>query len=193
MANHRHGLWGYSGTARGGARELTIQATGIGGPSAVAVLDDLASHGAERVIRVGTCVAIGAEPDAGELVVVAEAIPADGASRALGAHAAVPADRALTEALRAAGPIERSVSLVGADVIGLRAAPAPAPRSPAAAAATVADLETAPLFSLGRRRGIAVASALVVAGHGGEGEAPEARLLSLGALAARALADLARG
>ena len=37
MSNHARGLWGYSGqTPRG--KQLTIQATGIGGPSAALVL-----------------------------------------------------------------------------------------------------------------------------------------------------------
>ena len=48
MANHHHGLWGYSGRTADG-RELTIQATGIGGPSAAAVL--ARARGARRPPR----------------------------------------------------------------------------------------------------------------------------------------------
>ena len=36
MLNHNRGLWGYSGTAADGA-PLTIQSTGMGGPSAAIV------------------------------------------------------------------------------------------------------------------------------------------------------------
>ena len=55
MCNHARGLWGYSGrTPRGD--ELTIQSTGIGGPSAALVLADLAELGVRRAIRVGSCV-----------------------------------------------------------------------------------------------------------------------------------------
>ena len=34
MANHHRGLWGYSGTARGDGRALTIQSSGIGAQAA---------------------------------------------------------------------------------------------------------------------------------------------------------------
>ena len=37
MSNHARGLWGYSGQTPAGA-QLTIQATGMGGPSAALVL-----------------------------------------------------------------------------------------------------------------------------------------------------------
>src|SRR5215217_6021129 len=37
MLNHHRGLWGYSGPAADGA-PLTIQSTGLGGPSAAAVV-----------------------------------------------------------------------------------------------------------------------------------------------------------
>ena len=47
MSNHNRGLWGYSGSDADGS-ELTVQATGIGGPSAAAVLSELAGHGARR-------------------------------------------------------------------------------------------------------------------------------------------------
>lgn len=54
MLNHARGLWGYSGTTEDGV-PLTIQSTGLGGPSAAAVVDDLALLGARRIIRVGSC------------------------------------------------------------------------------------------------------------------------------------------
>ena len=57
MFNHHRGLWGYTGVAEDGA-PLTIQATGMGGPSAAIVLGELISLGARRAIRVGTCGAI---------------------------------------------------------------------------------------------------------------------------------------
>src|ERR1700719_3135083 len=40
MFNHNRGLWGYTGLARDGEL-LTIQSTGIGGPSAAIVLEEL--------------------------------------------------------------------------------------------------------------------------------------------------------
>src|SRR5262249_61551778 len=44
MSNHTRGLWGYSGLTPEG-RGLTVQSTGMGGPSAVLVLSDLAELG----------------------------------------------------------------------------------------------------------------------------------------------------
>ena len=62
MSNHARGLWGYFGKTPAGS-ELTIQATGMGGPSAVLVLADLAELGVRRAVRVGTCVGLGTEPE----------------------------------------------------------------------------------------------------------------------------------
>lgn len=68
MANHARGLWGYHGqTASGNA--LNVQATGIGGPSALAVLADLADLGVKRAVRVGACVAVSPALAAGTIVV----------------------------------------------------------------------------------------------------------------------------
>ena len=52
MFNHHRGLWGYTGAAPDG-EPLTIQATGMGGPSAAIVLTELIALGARRAIRVG--------------------------------------------------------------------------------------------------------------------------------------------
>ena len=86
MSNHARGLWGYSGrTAEG--EELTIQATGMGGPSAALVLADLAELGVERAVRVGTCVAFGAAARAGELLAVEAALAAGGSAASFGVAA----------------------------------------------------------------------------------------------------------
>ena len=71
MSNHARGLWGYTGVTEAG-RELTIQATGMGGPSAAVVLADLAELGVRRAVRIGTCASLG-DLALGELVVVSEA------------------------------------------------------------------------------------------------------------------------
>jgi purine-nucleoside phosphorylase len=84
MVNHARGLWGYTGTAEDGA-PLTIQSTGLGGPSAAAVVRDLARLGARRVVRVGTCAAVADDLVLGTLHAPDPVFAADGASRALGA------------------------------------------------------------------------------------------------------------
>src|SRR5918994_6889538 len=94
MLNHHRGLWGYSGPAADGA-PLTVQSTGLGGPSAAAVVVELIALGARRLVRVGTAAGLG-PGGVGTIVVVREALAADGASRALGAGARVGADPELT-------------------------------------------------------------------------------------------------
>ncbi|HXS46997.1 MAG TPA: hypothetical protein VN756_06000, partial [Solirubrobacterales bacterium] len=79
MSNHARGLWGYSGRTAGGDA-LTIQATGMGGPSAALVLADLAKLGVRRAVRVGTCSGLGAETRLGELLLAAKAEAASGSS-----------------------------------------------------------------------------------------------------------------
>ena len=53
MFNHAHGLWGYTGVAADGA-PLTVQSTGVGGPSAAIVTEELIGLGARRLVRVGS-------------------------------------------------------------------------------------------------------------------------------------------
>src|ERR1700743_367587 len=74
MANHARGLWGYSGWTSEG-RGLTIQATGMGGPSAALVLSDLAELGVRRAVRVGTCAALDPGLRPADLLLVREARP----------------------------------------------------------------------------------------------------------------------
>lgn len=98
MFNHHRGLWGYTGTA-GDGEPLTIQSTGMGGPSAAVVVAELAALGARRVIRVGTCGALSPALALGDLVVVERALSADGTSVALGRRDPEP-DAAMTAALQ---------------------------------------------------------------------------------------------
>ncbi len=83
MSNHARGLWGYTGRTPVGDA-LTIQATGMGGPSAAIVLTDLAELGVKRVVRVGTCAAVGADTHLGELLVPTEAVATGGSATAFG-------------------------------------------------------------------------------------------------------------
>jgi uridine phosphorylase len=98
MFNHARGLWGYSGTGLDGA-PLTLQATGIGGPSAAIVVGELAALGASRFVLVGSARGVDG------LLVVSAAIAGDGTSRALGAGDRVAPDAALLDALRSAGRV----------------------------------------------------------------------------------------
>jgi DeoD family purine-nucleoside phosphorylase len=102
MFNHNRGLWGYTGPAKADGAPLTIQSTGMGGPSAAIVVHELIELGLEVAIRVGTCGALLQELALGDLVVAGEALAQDGASRMLGAGDRAAADPALTQALSGA-------------------------------------------------------------------------------------------
>jgi uridine phosphorylase len=102
MFNHARGLWGYTGTAPDGAA-LTVQSTGMGGPSAAIVVEELIALGARRLVRIGTCGALVPDLDLGDLVAAEVVLPADGTSAALGADGPLRPDRGLTDALVRAG------------------------------------------------------------------------------------------
>jgi uridine phosphorylase len=155
MFNHHRGLWGYTGAAPDG-EPMTIQATGMGGPSAAIVLEELISLGARRAVRVGTCGALAPELALGELVVAREAICADGTSRALGAGARVDADGVLTEALLREAPAAHAGTIVSVDLFY------EADGHGAGHRALAVEMEAAALFAVGARRGVPVACMLAV-------------------------------
>lgn len=115
MANHARGLWGYSGTAASG-HGLTVQTTGMGGPSAALVLADLAELGVGRAVRVGTCTALDPGLRPGDLLFVREARPWAADHRGAG-PAAYP-DEVLTARLSAGlGERARSASVASLDAL----------------------------------------------------------------------------
>lgn len=160
MFNHHRGLWGYTGEAPDG-EPLTIQSTGMGGPSAAIVIEELARLGARRLIRVGTCGALRSELALGDLLVATEAIPADGASHALGADGAVPSDPDLTAALRAAAGDDHAHAgaVVSCDLFYDSRPGLAAWRE---AGGWAVEMETATLFRLAALRGLRAASLLAV-------------------------------
>jgi DeoD family purine-nucleoside phosphorylase len=158
MFNHHRGLWGYTGRAADG-EELSIQSTGMGGPSAAIVFEELIGLGVRRAIRVGTCGALDGALALGDVVVARESIAADGTSRALGAGERVAADAGLTEAL-AQGTERAPLTVVSTDLFY-------DPRATRneqwqAAGAAAVEMEAATLFAVGARAGVPVACALVV-------------------------------
>jgi DeoD family purine-nucleoside phosphorylase len=157
MLNARRGLWGYTGTAPDGL-PITVQSTGMGGPSAAIVVEELVDLGARTLVRIGTCGALVPELDLGELLAVEAAIGADGASRALGADGGLPADPALTEALVDAGA--RAATVVSSDLFYDPREELPE-RWRAAGAAAV-EMETATILAVAARRGVRAACVLAV-------------------------------
>jgi len=160
MFNHNRGLWGYSGTAADG-EPLTIQSTGMGGPSAAIVISELHDLGARTLLRVGTCGGIEPALGLGELLIVSEAISADGTSQALGAGARIAASAPLLERIRAAaGPDVRVGPVVTTDVFYDERAGIE--RRWLAEGALAVEMEAATLFALAARRGFAAGALLIV-------------------------------
>ena len=150
MFNHHRGLWGYTGAARDG-EPLTVQATGMGGPSAAIVIEELISLGAKTFIRIGTCGALTEDLDLGQVVAVERALAADGASTALGAQGVVEPDPELMAVLReACGGL--AVTAVSSDLFydtreGIE-------REWVEQGATVVEMEAATLFQAARIHGV---------------------------------------
>jgi uridine phosphorylase len=156
MFNHHRGLWGYTGPARADGEPLTIQSTGMGGPSAAIVLTELIALGARRAIRVGTCGALAADLALGELVIAREAICLDGTSRALVAGERVLADHSLTETLVRNAPGAHAGPIVSVDLFYDPNPPSGAP------GAIAVEMEAATLLAVAAAASIPLACVLVV-------------------------------
>lgn len=160
MFNHHRGLWGYTGPSVADGEPLTIQATGMGGPSAAIVLHELIELGARRAIRVGTCGALDVALGLGDLVVACEAIAADGTSVALGAGERVSASQTLVDRLRTATPSASAGTVASTDVFYEADADRGARWREQGAIAV--EMEAASLFTVGERAGVDVACLLAV-------------------------------
>ena len=156
MMNARRGLWGYTGVAPDGL-PVTIQSTGMGGPSAAIVVEELIDLGARTLIRIGTCGALVGDLGVGDLLVVDAALSADGTSQALGANSRVEPDPLLTEALAESA---RPATVVSTDLFY-------DPRENmharwVDAGAQAVEMEAAAVLSVAGRRGVRAACLLAV-------------------------------
>jgi uridine phosphorylase len=187
MSNHARGLWGYTGRTPAG-NALTIQATGMGGPSAAVVLADLVELGVGRVVRVGSCTAFDPEAKPGELLLIDAALATAGsaASFGLAPGETVLPDPTLSERLGAElGTEARTAMVTSLDTIPARAAEV--------GAAGAVDMQTLAVLARAAALEIAAAAVLIVAEtHGSErlddGEMEQAAARA-GNAAAKALSD----
>ena len=168
MSNHARGLWGYGGETADG-KELTIQSTGMGGPSASVVLADLAELGVRRAIRIGTCASLG-ELALGEILVVSEAsadfsrsflVPSNEKEQL---NVRVLPDPGLTEKLRRALPEARMGAVASLD--GLH----DPERGRPTVLAEAADMQTATLLAVAAELGVSAAAILIVAERSDSGQ-----------------------
>jgi uridine phosphorylase len=156
MSNHARGLWGYGGRTPAG-RELTIQATGMGGPSAAMVLTDLAKLGVKRAVRVGTCAAFGSGAVPGELLLVGAALSAGGSAESFGVAAGaklLPDPDLLARLGSELGEEARTVTVTSFDAMPTDTA--------SASGAAAADMQTLAVLARARQLDIAAAAVLIV-------------------------------
>lgn len=194
MLNHNRGLWGYTGVALADDRLLSIQSTGMGGPSMAIVLSELVELGAKRFVRIGTCGGLVPELQPGQLLVVDHALCRDGTSRALGHTESVAPSAGLLAALLGNRPTASHRGAVVSTDLFYDAEDLT--ESWVAGGAIAVEMETATLLTLAAKRGVEAASALLVSNtligdqlerlaeeelHAAEGE--------LGKLAVSALAE----
>ena len=157
MSHLARGLWGYRGSTPDG-HELTVQSTGVGGPAAVPVIGDLAAQGARRVLRLGTCIGVDPDLEAGAVILVERAFASDGASRQLGEDRDfIRPDAEMFESL---GGLGRAAAIASHDLVD-RYAPVTGSR-PDPEGTIARDLQTATTFALCSRLGVAAAALLVV-------------------------------
>jgi DeoD family purine-nucleoside phosphorylase len=77
--NSERGMLGYTGEYEG--KPVSVQATGMGCPSAAIVIEELIQLGVKRLIRVGTCGGLQPDLELGDLIVALTAVPADATAR----------------------------------------------------------------------------------------------------------------
>ena len=157
MFNHARGLWGYTGTAPDGEL-LTVQATGIGGPSAAIVCEELIALGATTLMRIGTCGALDRDIPLGTLIAAERVLQADGTSAALGANGTLEPDPDLLARLVEAGA--RPATVATSDLFydpREEATPAWMERG-----AAVVEMEAATVLQVAARHGVAAACVLGV-------------------------------
>ena len=158
MFNHHRGLWGYTGTGPDG-QPVSIQSTGMGGPSAAIVAHELIALGARVLVRIGTCGALVSRLRLGDLLTATDVIAADGTSRALGAAERLRPEPELRDALLAAGG-GSGETVVSTDLFYDE----PPERVAAwvAAGACAAEMEAAALLQVAGRAGVSAACLLTV-------------------------------
>ncbi len=77
--NRERGMLGYTGEFEG--TPVSVQATGMGCPSAAIVMEELVQLGVKRFLRVGTCGGLQEDLELGDLIVAISAVSADGTAR----------------------------------------------------------------------------------------------------------------
>jgi purine-nucleoside phosphorylase len=81
QVNGERGMLGFTGTFEG--KPVSVQASGMGCPSAAIVIEELIMLGVKRILRVGTCGGLQPGMKLGDLVIAITSVPADSTARHL--------------------------------------------------------------------------------------------------------------
>jgi DeoD family purine-nucleoside phosphorylase len=162
--NSERGLLGYTGTFEGKA--VSVQASGMGCPSAAIVIEELVQLGVRKLMRVGTCGGLQPDLAMGDLVIALAATGADAtASNYVGGEPHAPtADFGLVhEAVHQAKHLGKPVRvgpIVSSDIF-YQPDPGQARRWSERGALAV-EMEASVLFTLGALRRIQTGCMLIV-------------------------------
>jgi purine-nucleoside phosphorylase len=172
QVNGERGMLGFTGTYKG--RAVSVQASGMGCPSAAIVFEELVMLGVKRIVRIGTCGGLQPDLRLGDLIAAISAVAADATALHLAGgeahtptadfslvHGAVHAAKELGKALRV-GPVVSSDLFYNPDgdqyrrwtergVLGV-------------------EMEAAVLFTLGALRKVKAGCLLTVSDVYGDGE-----------------------
>lgn len=89
QVNAERGMLGFTGTFEG--KRVSVQASGMGCPSAAIAIEELVQLGVRRILRIGTCGGLQPDLKIGDLLVAMAAAPADStALHYVGGEAHVP-------------------------------------------------------------------------------------------------------
>jgi DeoD family purine-nucleoside phosphorylase len=162
--NTERGLLGYTGTFEG--TPVSVQATGMGAPSASIVVEELIRLGVKKLLRIGTCGGLAPDLALGDIVVVLSATPNDGATAALtgGEPHAPTADWELVHgAVHAAKTLGTPVRVGPVVTTDLFYDPDPERAKRWAARGMLAvEMEAAAILTLGALRGVQAGCLLLV-------------------------------
>ncbi len=170
--NAERGMLGYTGTFNGSP--VSVQASGMGCPSAAIVIEELVQLGVTKIMRVGTCGGLQPDMTMGDLVCAISATPADSTvAHYIGNEPHAPtADFGLVhEAVHQAKHLGKPIRvgpIVSSDVFYQ---PDPEQATRWSARGTLAvEMEAAVLFTLGALRKVRTGCLLIVSDVIVEGE-----------------------
>jgi len=164
LVNEERGMLGYTGTFEG--RPISVQASGMGCPSAAIVYEELVQLGVQRIIRVGTCGALQPHMSMADVVIAMAATPSDQTVLTYTGgepHAPTADWRLVSLAARLADERGESVHIGGIVSSDVFYDPDPdRPRRWASRGLLGIDMETSVLYTIAGLRGIDALTALTV-------------------------------